>query len=104
MSLRPELNITQSGDEYQLQMITPHMTKTVAFKNGDTVDQTSIVGRTVKVQSFYNHSQAVSPVLKVLQSWHPLSFHLDLPSEANSLFTILHATHSQNYRMHLSRQ
>ena len=49
MSLRPELNITQSGDDYELQMITPHVTKSVTFKNGDTVDQTSIVGRTVKV-------------------------------------------------------
>ena len=50
IGLRPELNLSQSGsDEYQLQMITPHVTKTVTFKSGDTVDQTSIVGKTVKV-------------------------------------------------------
>ena len=49
MSLRPELDISQSGDSYCLKMITPHVTKEVAFKNGDTVDQTSIVGKTVKV-------------------------------------------------------
>ena len=52
IGLRPELNLSQSGsDEYQLQMITPHVTKTVTFKSGDTVDQTSIVGKTVKVST-----------------------------------------------------
>ena len=51
MGLKVELNITQDGDSWEFKMIAPHATRCVTFKNGDEVDQVSIVGRPVKVQT-----------------------------------------------------
>ena len=67
--LRPELDISQSGDTFCLKMITPHVTKEVTFKNGDTVEQTSVVGKTVKVWVHIFHVAVNKLFLSQFISW-----------------------------------
>ena len=48
-SLKPEIEISQTGDVWEFKMITPQSTRVTSFTNGQEIDTTSIVGKPVKV-------------------------------------------------------
>ena len=49
LSIKPTLRISNDGETWTVEMITPHSEQMVTFKNGQEIEHVSVVGKPEKV-------------------------------------------------------